>query len=231
MKNSFLNKDTQRIALMFDKIAERYDKTNQILSFGVDYFWRKQSIKPLNIKAGQKILDIAAGTGTSSRLLANGGAEVVACDISDEMLKIGKKKNPDINFMHGDAMNLPFQEEKFDTVAVSFGLRNMQNPHKALDEMLRVAKPGGMLMICEFSTPINNQLLRAYNFYISKILPKITKKIVSNVDAYLYLGQSINEWPDQDTLTSWIKKSGWNKVSYKNLTWGIVSIHIGHKPL
>lgn len=216
---------------MFDDVAEKYDITNDILSLGQTRSWRKKVFNALNMAPGQKLLDLAAGTGVSSEPFADAGVKVTACDFSPGMIAVGKKRRPDINFVEGDAMNLPFEDNTFDAATISFGLRNVQEPKKALSEMLRVTKPGGALVVCEFSHPTVPGFAGIYKNYLLSALPAIAKKVSSNPDAYVYLAESIQAWPKQDELATWIKNSGWVNVTYKNLTMGIVAMHRAYKPV
>lgn len=214
---------------MFDEVAHAYDKTNDLLSFGQSHYWRwqlKRSVKP---KAGERILDIAAGTGTSSMALKAPGVSVVAADFSKGMLEVGKKQYPELEFVFADAMNLPFGASEFDVVTMSFGLRNVQDRNKALAEFLRVLKPGGRLVICEFSH-VPGPLGILYRFYLKRLLPKISKLLSKNPAAYDYLSESIMAWPTQSQLEADIKKVGFSETSWKNLTLGVVALHEGVKP-
>ena len=214
---------------MFDEVAHAYDKTNDLLSFGQSHYWRwqlKRSVKP---KSGERILDIAAGTGTSSMALKAPGVSVVAADFSKGMLEVGKKQYPELEFVFADAMNLPFAAGEFDVVTMSFGLRNVQDRSEALSEFFRVLKPGGRLVICEFSH-VPGPLGILYRFYLRRLLPKISKLLSKNPAAYDYLSESIMAWPTQPQLEADIKKAGFSRTSWKNLTLGVVALHEGVKP-
>ena len=176
-----------------------------------------------------KILDIAAGTGSSTRPLVDGGADVIALDFSKGMIEIGKKKHRDIKFVQGDALNLPFEDNSFDVTTISFGLRNTSNVNLALKDALRVTKPGGRIVIAEFSHPTNFLFRKIYLNYLMKALPVISKKISKNPDAYVYLAESIRAWPNQDGLASKMRDAGWKTVAWQDLTFGIVAVHIGYK--
>jgi demethylmenaquinone methyltransferase/2-methoxy-6-polyprenyl-1,4-benzoquinol methylase len=173
-------------------------------------------------------LDVAAGTGTSSKALLVPGGEVVAADFSKGMIEQGKKQHPEISFVYADAMKLPFQTGEFDVVTISFGLRNVQNYQTALSEFHRVLKPGGKLVICEFSK-VRGLLGALYKFYLRGILPIIAKLISSNPEAYTYLSESIEAWPDQKELEQKITDAGFKSVSYKNLSFGVVALHTGER--
>lgn len=218
---------------MFDQVAANYDRTNTVLSLGQDKLWRIATVKAVGPRRGQKILDLAAGTGASSVALAKSGAEVVAGDFSPGMIAEGKRRHGDVKnvtFVEADAMNLPFADDEFDAVTISYGLRNVADPRAAIAEMLRVTKPGGTLVISEFSTPPNAVFRALYGFYNDKILPTVARVVSSNADAYDYLNESIASWPNQQTLSAWIRDAGWVNVAHRNLTFGIVALHRATKP-
>ena len=209
---------------MFDDVAHAYDKTNDLLSFGQAKRWRKKLTEKVDPQAGEKILDIAAGTGTSSMALKLPGVEVVAADFSKGMLAEGKKRYPELEFVFADAMKLPFKNNEFDVVTMSFGLRNVQDRDKALHEFLRVLKPGGRLVICEFSH-VPGLLGVFYRAYLTLILPLVSRLASKTPDAYSYLSESIVAWPKQAELAKDIAKAGFSKTQWKNLSFGVVAIH------
>ncbi len=209
---------------MFDSVADSYDKTNDLLSFGQARLWRGKVAKAVNAKAGEQILDIAAGTGTSSMAFLSEGVRVVAADFSKGMLEVGKKKYPKLEFVFADAMKLPFHDQEFDVVTMSFGLRNVQEHKVALAEFLRVLKPGGRLVICEFSH-VPGPLGVLYRFYLKYFLPKISALFSKSPEAYDYLAESIQAWPKQKDLAQDIANVGFSQVGYKNLSFGIVALH------
>lgn len=215
---------------MFDDVAPNYDVVNDVLSMGQTRRWRRLVVDAVGARPGQRVLDLAAGTGTSSEPYADAGVSVVACDFSLGMLKVGKRRRPDIDFVAGDATNLPFEDNSFDASTISFGLRNVNEPKKALTEMLRVTKPGGRLVIAEFSSPTFKPWRITYTEYLMRALPTIARAVASNPTAYVYLAESIRAWPDQDGLASWISETGWEDVAYRNLSGGIVAIHRAVKP-
>jgi demethylmenaquinone methyltransferase/2-methoxy-6-polyprenyl-1,4-benzoquinol methylase len=225
-----LDKQPHEVAKMFDDVAARYDLVNDILSFGQTRLWRKATVKASRARVDDKVLDIAAGTGTSSLAFGDSGAFVVPMDFSFGMLAAGKAKNPGLPFIQGDALALPFLDNAFDVVTISFGIRNVHNTGRALEEMLRVTKPAGRLVICEFSHPANPQFRTLYFNYLMKALPEVAKRTASNPEAYVYLAESISQWPTQSELAAEIEHSGWANVSYQNLTGGIVAIHSAIKP-
>ncbi|MDO5752952.1 demethylmenaquinone methyltransferase [Arthrobacter sp.] len=231
MKRASLEKRPEEMAAMFDDVAPKYDIVNDILSMGQTRRWRRVVVDAVDAAPGQKVLDLAAGTGTSSEPYADAGIHVVACDFSIGMLKVGKRRRPDIDFVAGDAMNLPFADNCFDASTISFGLRNVMDPKKALREMLRVTKPGGKVVVAEFSHPTVAPFRTVYTEYLMRALPPIARTVASNPDAYVYLAESIRAWPNQDSLSAWLSESGWRDVTYRNLSGGIVAVHRATKPL
>ena len=229
MVRANLNKDPDDVSKMFDDVANRYDFLNDLLSLGRTKAWRRVVTSIIAPKPGMKILDIAAGTGSSSRPLVDKGAEVTALDFSQGMIEQGRKQNKNIKFVQGDALKLPFEENSFDVTTISFGLRNTSSTEIALKEALRVTKDGGRIVVAEFSHPVNPIFKKIYLNYLMKALPVIVKKISKNPDAYIYLAESIKAWPDQAELASIIRDSGFKSVAWQDLTFGIVAVHIGYK--
>jgi demethylmenaquinone methyltransferase / 2-methoxy-6-polyprenyl-1,4-benzoquinol methylase len=229
MSRANLNKDPDEVAAMFDGVAKRYDLVNDLLSLGRTKAWRKATTAIIAPKTGMQILDLAAGPGSSSEPLYKAGATVFATDFSEGMLAQGRKARPYLNFSKADALNLPFEANRFDVVTISYGLRNTVTYEKALAEALRVTKPGGRIVIAEFSQPTNRIFRTVYTKYLMRLLPAIAKKTSSNPDAYVYLAESIRAWPDQAALAESLKKAGWSNVSWKNLTFGVVAVHSATK--
>ena len=229
MVRANLNKDPDDVSKMFDDVANRYDFLNDLLSLGRTKAWRRVVTSIIAPKPGMKILDIAAGTGASSRPLVDKGAEVTALDFSQGMIEQGRKQNKNIKFVQGDALKLPFEENSFDVTTISFGLRNTSSTEIALKEALRVTKVGGRIVVAEFSHPVNPIFKTIYLNYLMKALPVIVKKISKNPDAYIYLAESIRAWPDQAELASIMRDSGFKSVAWQDLTFGIVAVHIGYK--
>ena len=229
MVRANLNKDPDDVSKMFDDVAHRYDFLNDLLSLGRTKAWRRVVTSIIGPKPGMKILDIAAGTGSSSRPLVDKGAEVTALDFSHGMIEQGRKQNKNINFVQGDALKLPFEDNSFDVTTISFGLRNTSNTDKALKEAQRVTKDGGRIVVAEFSHPVNPIFKKIYLNYLMKALPVSVKKISKNPDAYIYLAESIRAWPDQAELASIMRDSGFKSVAWQDLTFGIVAVHIGYK--
>ena len=230
MSKADLAKKPAEVAAMFDEVAPTYDLTNALLSFGQDSRWRKIVRDAVFPESGQKILDLAAGTGASSAAFTGPGIHVVAGDFSEGMLAVGRKRHPDIEFVFADATKLPFKDGEFDAVTISFGLRNVVDVEKALAEMYRVTKPGGRIVICEFSKVTNPALAPFYNLYLNKILPGFSRVASKTPEAYSYLSESILAWPNQQELGVKISKAGYESVAYRNLTFGIVAVHRGLKP-
>ncbi len=232
MSRAALDKKPREVAAMFDGVARRYDRTNTVLSMGLDALWRRRTRQCLQLHGGQRVLDLAAGTGVSTIELKRAGAEAVACDFSLGMLRAGKsnRSRRGVPFVAGDGMHLPFADETFDAVTISFGLRNIANAPMALREMLRVVKPGGRLVVCEFSRPVLTPFRFVYMNYLMRALPWIATKVASNPDAYVYLAESIREWPSQRELAKIVSEAGWTDVRYRNLTGGVVALHLAEKP-
>jgi demethylmenaquinone methyltransferase/2-methoxy-6-polyprenyl-1,4-benzoquinol methylase len=223
-----LDKDPREVAAMFDGVARRYDLTNTVLSFGQDRRWRVATRRALDPKPGERVLDLAAGSGVSTVEFARTGAWCVAADFSLGMLSVGRKRG--VPLVAADALRLPFRDGAFDAVTILFGLRNLADPGQGLREMLRVVRPGGRLVVCEFSTPTWQPFRSVYLNYLMRALPSIARAVSSNPDAYVYLAESIRAWPDQRGLAELIAESGWSSVAWRNLTSGIVAVHRAVKP-
>jgi len=230
MPRANLDKQPREVAEMFDAIARRYDVTNDVMALGQTRAWRAATVRAIDAWPGDRVLDLAAGTGTSSEPLADAGAEVVPCDFSVGMLEVGKRRRPDLSFVAGDATRLPFADETFDVVTISFGLRNVVDVDGALREMYRVTRPGGRVVICEFSTPTWAPFRTVYENYLTKALPRVAKAVSRQDGPYEYLAESITDWPDQVALGRTLRSVGWEKVAYRNLSGGIVALHRGTRP-
>ena len=214
---------------MFDAVARRYDLTNTVLSLGQDRFWRRATRAALQIGPGDLVLDLAAGTAVSTQELTRSGAWCVACDFSVGMLAAGKSRK--LPKVAGDATRLPFEDGVFDAVTISFGLRNVVDTVGGLTEMARVTKPGGRLVVCEFSTPTVPVFATAYKEYLMRALPAMARVVSSDAESYEYLAESIRAWPDQAALAHLISDAGWSPVRWRNLSAGIVALHAATKPL
>jgi demethylmenaquinone methyltransferase / 2-methoxy-6-polyprenyl-1,4-benzoquinol methylase len=228
MDRATLDKDPSDVARMFDGVAPRYDVTNDVLSLGQDRRWRKATIAALGCTPGDRVLDIAAGTGTSSEPLADAGVDVVPADFSLGMLRVGRRRRPDMPFTAADATQLPFADGSFDAVTMSFGLRNVSEPAAALAEFRRVTRPGGRLVVCEFSRPVNGAFRSVYLRYLMAALPAVARRVSSSPDSYVYLAESIQAWPSQRDLALTVQESGWKDVEWRNLSGGIVALHRAH---
>jgi demethylmenaquinone methyltransferase/2-methoxy-6-polyprenyl-1,4-benzoquinol methylase len=225
MGRASLAKDPHEVAAMFDGVASRYDRTNTILSFGRDRSWRRATRAALDLKPRDRCLDLAAGTGVSTQELARSGAYAVGLDISLGMLRQGRQARPEVPLLAGDALALPFPDRSFDAVTISFGLRNIVDTAGALREMARVTRPGGRLVVCEFSAPVNAAFRTVYLGYLMRALPAVARRVSSNPDAYVYLAESIRAWPDQAGLAAVVASAGWRDVGWQNLTGGVVALH------
>lgn len=229
MNRAQLDKQPRDVARMFDQVAARYDLTNDVMSMGQDRRWRRSVLRAVDAGPGDVVLDIAAGTGTSSEPFITQGAKVVPADFSLGMLLKGKRRRRDMAFTAADAMNLPFADDSFDAVTMSFGLRNVVDPVAAMREFLRVTKPGGRVVICEFSSPTNKIFDKLYSEYLMGILPKVAARTGSNAESYVYLAESIQAWPDQAGMAANMQQAGWRDVEWQNLSGGIVALHRGTK--
>lgn len=229
MTRASLDKQPRDVAAMFDDVAAKYDLTNSVLSLGQDRRWRKAVTAAVDPRPGERVLDLAAGTGTSSLPFRAAGATVVPCDFSLGMLREGKRRHPDLPFTAGDATRLPFADGTFDAVTISFGLRNLSDPKAGLVEMLRVTRPGGRLVVCEFSRPTWQPFRTAYVEYLMRALPSVATAVSSNPEAYVYLAESIRAWPDQRGLAALVSVAGWERVAWRDLTGGVVALHRAFK--
>jgi demethylmenaquinone methyltransferase / 2-methoxy-6-polyprenyl-1,4-benzoquinol methylase len=223
-----LDKDPSEVAAMFDEVAPRYDRTNTVLSLGQDRRWRKAVNDALALRPGERVLDLAAGTGTSTVALARSGATVVGCDFSLGMLREGRGRG--VPLVAGDALRLPFADGSFDAATISFGLRNVADTAHALRELLRVTRPGGRLVVCEFSHPTWRPFRTVYSEYLMRLLPAVATKVSSDPSAYVYLAESIRAWPDQPGLAALVAEQGWSDVRWRDLSGGIVALHRATRP-
>ena len=223
MVRAELDKQPSDVRRMFDAVARRYDVTNDVLSLGQDRQWRRAVLAAVDPRPGERVLDLAAGTGTSSEPFAERGASVVPCDFSLGMLQVGKAARPHLPFTAGDGTRLPFADDTFDAVTISFGLRNIVDPLAGLREMRRVTRPGGRLVVCEFSHPTWSPFRTVYLEYLMRALPPIARAVSSSPDAYVYLAESIRAWPDQPGLAALVTEAGWRDAEWRNLSGGIVA--------
>ncbi|MDN5899357.1 MAG: demethylmenaquinone methyltransferase [Brachybacterium sp.] len=231
MSRADLEKQPYDVATMFDGIAKRYDLMNDVAAMGQVGMWRDLMVQALEIEPGEQVLDLAAGTGTSAAAIAHAGARVVAADFSLGMMSEGRRRGAPVPFVGADGQHLPFTEDSFDAAVISFGLRNVHDPRRALGEMVRVVRPGGRVVVCEFSTPTWGPFRTVYEKYLLRALPAVAGTFATAVDAYEYLAESILEWPDQEELRSWFLEAGMERTQYRNLSGGIVALHRGVVPV
>jgi demethylmenaquinone methyltransferase / 2-methoxy-6-polyprenyl-1,4-benzoquinol methylase len=270
MTRANLDKRPGEVSAMFDKVAGRYDLMNDVLSLGQDRWWRRIVARTVGAQAGELVLDLAAGTGTSSRSFTAAGASCVACDFSLGMLQVGagrlRSAQPEpagrpgppqpvppqpvppqpvppqpgppqpvppppgpVRFVAGDALQLPFRDQAFDAVTISFGLRNVADPDVALAELLRVTRPGGRLVICEFGHLPWPRLNAVYESYLGTALPVVARRLSGSPEAYDYLAESIKDWPAQAELARRIAAAGWSAVRWRNLSLGVVALHVARR--
>ena len=233
MTRAQLDKRPGEVAAMFDKVAPRYDLLNDVLSFGQDRWWRKVVAKAVGARSGERVLDLAAGTGTSSVTFTAEGAACVACDFSLGMLRAGTERLADqpgrVRFVAGDALRLPFGDQVFDAVTISFGLRNVADPDAALAEMFRVTRTGGRLVICEFGHLPSARLDAIYGRYLMAALPAVARRLSPAGDAYEYLAESIRDWPSREELAQRMGGAGWSAVRWRDLTLGVVTVHTARR--
>jgi demethylmenaquinone methyltransferase / 2-methoxy-6-polyprenyl-1,4-benzoquinol methylase len=260
MTRADLDKRPEDVAAMFDGIAERYDLLNDILSAGQVRLWRRAVARIIGAAPGDRVLDLAAGTGTSALSFTAAGADCVACDFSLGMLRAGRARlaradgpptardygghrrglaggsrgvappgKGKLSFVAGDALRLPFRDEAFDAVTISFGLRNVASPGAALAEMRRVTRPGGRLVVCEFSTITIAPLDMLYRRYLTDVLPAIARRTARHPEAYTYLAESIADWPAQRGLAGLIEAAGWSAVRWRDLSLGVVAVHVARR--
>jgi demethylmenaquinone methyltransferase / 2-methoxy-6-polyprenyl-1,4-benzoquinol methylase len=246
MTRANLDKRPGEVSAMFDRVADRYDLMNDVLSLGQDRWWRRIVARTVGARPGELVLDLAAGTGTSSRSFAADGATCVACDFSLGMLQVGARRQRSaqesrpaagaagragqVRFVAGDALDLPFRDQAFDAVTISFGLRNVADPGAALTEMLRVTRPGGRLVVCEFGHLPWPRVNTLYESYLATALPMVARRLSGSPEAYDYLAESIKDWPAQPELARRMAGAGWSAVRWRNLTLGVVALHQARRP-
>ena len=228
MSRAGLDKNPRDVAEMFDGVAKGYDRTNSVMTMGFDRRWRWLTRRVLEASPGERILDLAAGTAVSTTEYAKSGAWCVAADFSLGMLRSGQHR--EVPKVAADAFHLPFTDDAFDAVTVSFGLRNMSPTVDALREMRRVVRPGGRLVICEVSQPPFRPIRWLHYNVVLRLLPRITRPFSSNKEAYSYLAESMRDWHDQRALALLISEAGWVDVEWLNLTFGVVALHRAVKP-
>jgi demethylmenaquinone methyltransferase/2-methoxy-6-polyprenyl-1,4-benzoquinol methylase len=232
------NEKEKLVANVFHSVADKYDVMNDLMSFGVHRLWKRYTIEMSGVRKGHRVLDIAGGTGDltyafSKRVGAEGS--VVLADINESMLKVGRDRLADrgvagnLEVVQANAEHLPFADNEFNVITIAFGLRNVTHKDAALKEMYRVLKPGGRLLVLEFSKPQNELLSKAYDTYSFKVLPRMGELVAQDSESYQYLAESIRKHPDQQTLKDMMHEAGFDRVTYHNLTGGIVALHRGVK--
>jgi len=228
----------QRVRNVFDSVANRYDLMNDLMSLGIHRLWKRLAVELAGVRRGHRVLDLAAGTGDLAArfaTLVGTEGEVVFSDINASMLRMGRQRMMDrglagnLRYVQADAQGLPFAEACFDCVTIGFGLRNVTDKDAALRAIFQVLKPGGRLLILEFSKPRSKPLSLAYDFYSFSLLPKIGKLVARDEASYRYLAESIRMHPDQETLKNMLQNAGFERCEYFNLSGGIVAIHRGYK--
>jgi demethylmenaquinone methyltransferase / 2-methoxy-6-polyprenyl-1,4-benzoquinol methylase len=215
---------------MFDRVAPRYDLANTVFSLGQDRAWRQAAARAAGLAGGQTAVDVACGTGALTRELAASapGATVLGVDFSWEMVRRAPGRpdgTPPAACLVGDALRLPLRDASVDVVTIAFGLRNLPEPGRGLLEFRRVLRPGGRLVVCEFSQPVVPVLRGVYRRYLTRLLPVAARRLTSDPEAYQYLARSIGAWPDQAGLASWLQQAGFTRVAWRDLTGGIVALH------
>lgn len=233
-----VDEKASKVAQVFHSVAAKYDIMNDLMSFGVHRLWKRFAIDCSGVRPGQKVLDLAGGTGDLtakfSRIVGNTG-QVILADINDSMLKVGRDKLRDlgvvsnVEYVQANAQALPFPDNTFDLITIAFGLRNVTDKDEALRSMYRVLKPGGRLLVLEFSKPGHQLLSKAYDIYSFNLLPKMGKFIANDSESYQYLAESIRMHPNQETLKDMMDSAGFEQTQYYNLTGGIVALHRGYK--
>lgn len=227
MNRADLAKDPYDVAGMFDSVAGRYDLMNSLMAPGQVPRWRRATTEALDLPARSRVLDLAAGTGSSTAALNASGLQSLACDFSLGMMTEGRRRQDAVPFVGGDAERLPFADDAFDGAVISFGLRNVHNPRRGIEEMARVVRPGGVVVVCEFSTPTNRAFRAVYSRYLLRAIPAVASRVAPSPEAYDYLAESILSWPDQAELRDWMLRAGLHTCQYRNLSGGIVALHRG----
>lgn len=226
------------VAQVFNSVAAKYDIMNDLMSLGIHRLWKRYTLDCSGVRPGMRVLDIAGGTGDLTEQFAKrvgAQGEVVLADINDAMLSVGREKLRNrgvvgnVSYVQADAEQLPFADDSFDVITIAFGLRNVTDKSRALRSMLRVLKPGGRLLVLEFSKPVQPLLNQVYDFYSFNLLPKMGQLVAGDADSYQYLAESIRMHPDQETLKGMMVDAGFDNVDYHNLTGGIVALHRGYK--
>jgi demethylmenaquinone methyltransferase/2-methoxy-6-polyprenyl-1,4-benzoquinol methylase len=222
-----LDRKPGEVARMFDAVAPHYDRMNAVMTFGQERRWRRVVAAELAVGAGDTVLDLAAGTGASSVAIGVNGSTVVACDFSQGMLAVGRDRHRDLPMVAGDALCLPFADDSFEAVTISFGLRNVADIDLALRELARVAKTGARLAVLETSAPLHQPMRAGHHFYVERVMPRLARLASSNSEAYRYLAESVEAWPAPADLADRITAAGWSSVRWRSLLLGVVALHLG----
>jgi demethylmenaquinone methyltransferase/2-methoxy-6-polyprenyl-1,4-benzoquinol methylase len=225
MTRARLDRQPRDVAQMFDAVAARYDRMNAVMTMGQEPRWRRVVARELRARPGARVLDLAAGTGASSLPIRALGAHVVACDFSLGMLAVGRARHPELELVAGDALHLPFADASFDAATISFGLRNVANVDLALQELARVTRAGGTLVVLETSAPLRQPFKAGHRVYVDRVLPRLARLVSSNGEAYEYLAESVGEWPAPAALAERIEGAGWSSVTWRQLLLGAVALH------
>jgi demethylmenaquinone methyltransferase/2-methoxy-6-polyprenyl-1,4-benzoquinol methylase len=229
MTRAHLDRQPHEVAEMFDAVADRYDRMNAVMTMGRERRWRAIVVDALQLRPGDRVLDLAAGTGSSSLPIAAAGARPVACDFSLGMLTVGRQRHPQLSFVAGDALRLPFADAAFDAATISFGLRNVADVDAALAELGRVTRPGGRLAVLETSAPLRQPLRGGHRWYVGRVMPRLASIAASNQPAYRYLAESVAQWPTPDALAGRIVAAGWSRVAWRQLLLGAVALHVARR--
>jgi demethylmenaquinone methyltransferase/2-methoxy-6-polyprenyl-1,4-benzoquinol methylase len=230
MARATLDKRPVDVARMFDAVAGRYDAMNAVMTFGQERRWRRIVARAVAARPGMRVLDLAAGTGASAMPFAKAGATTVACDFSTGMLAEGRRRHPELTLVAGDALLLPFNDGAFDAVTISFGLRNVARVDRALEELARVTRPGGRIVVLETATPAARPVRAVNRLYTNRVMPRLARLLSSDPSSYAYLAESAGAWLSQPELAAALRAGGWQEVAWRDLMFGAVALHTACTP-